>query len=333
LTIKTIISQEKKSLEILDLELLISFVIKKNRDFIFLNPNFELNENEIWELKKLIKKRKNWFSLAVLIWEKEFYWRDFFVNENVLIPRPDTEILIDEVLSIFEKWDLEVGKWINILDIWTWSWIIPITLSLELKKYFYEKKINTSTGSVWRSLGSVWQYLGSVWQSFISKITWLDISKKALEVAKKNTEKFDLKIDFLESDLLWVFEKEKKNIKILRQAQDDKQFSPTRQVQDNKQFYFHIITANLPYVEEWYFDKSISKEPGLALFSWEKWLNHYLRLFEELKKWTVDFKFLFMEMADFQVDEIANLFSYFWEVSIIKDTEGKRRIVKIVKNI
>lgn len=278
MTIKELILKEKQYLQILDLEFLLSFIIKKSRNFIFLNPNFILNKNEILEFEKIVKKRKEWFSVAVLIWEKDFFWRTFFVNENVLIPRPDTEILINEVLNIFKNWNLENKNEIKILDIWTWSGIIPITLNLELKKI--DKKL---------------------------EIIWTDISKKALEIAQKNSDKFWLKIKFLESDLLNSFEK--------------------------KEIFFDIITANLPYIENNYFDKSISKEPDLALFSWEDWLNHYKQLFEELKNWKINFKFLFMEMADFQTEKIAKLFSYFWKTSIFKDLSWKKRIVKVENNL
>lgn len=278
MTIKELILKEKQYLQILDLEFLLSFIIKKSRNFIFLNPNFILNKNEILEFEKIVKKRKEWFSVAVLIWEKDFFWRTFFVNENVLIPRPDTEILINEVLNIFKNWNLENKNEIKILDIWTWSGIIPITLNLELKKI--DKKL---------------------------EIIWTDISKKALEIAQKNSDKFWLKIKFLESNLLNSFEK--------------------------KEIFFDIITANLPYIENNYFDKSISKEPDLALFSWEDWLNHYKQLFEELKNWKINFKFLFMEMADFQTEKIAKLFSYFWKTSIFKDLSWKKRIVKVENNL
>lgn len=278
MTIKELILKEKQYLQILDLEFLLSFIIKKSRNFIFLNPNFILNKNEILGFEKIVKKRKEWFSVAVLIWEKDFFWRTFFVNENVLIPRPDTEILINEVLNIFKNWNLENKNEIKILDIWTWSGIIPITLNLELKKI--DKKL---------------------------EIIWTDISKKALEIAQKNSDKFWLKIKFLESDLLNSFEK--------------------------KEIFFDIITANLPYIENNYFDKSISKEPDLALFSWEDWLNHYKQLFEELKNWKINFKFLFMEMADFQTEKIAKLFSYFWKTSIFKDLSWKKRIVKVENNL
>ena len=260
--IKEFLEEQKKTLETLDLELFLMFVLNKDKTFIFLNQDFEVWNKELKVLYELIEKRKRHFSVAVLTWEKEFYWRRFFVNKNVLVPRPETEILISEILK-------EIKEWEKVLDIWTGSWIIPITLCLEIKDL---------------------------------KMTALDISDKALEVAKKNAEKFWVKINFIESDLL-------KNI----------------------DWKFDILTANLPYVENSYFDKSISKEPNLALYSWKDWLDHYRRLFEELKKWKVDFNFLFLEMADFQTTEVARLFSFFWKTEIIKDLNGQARIVKVSK--
>ena len=108
---------------------------------------------------------------------KDFYGRDFVVSPNVLIPRPETEMMVDTVLNLAGKAYLPgvkpkprvLPKDLRILDVGTGSGCIAITLALELPE---------------------------------AKVTACDISKKALAVAKENAKKFDAKVKFVQSNLL-----------------------------------------------------------------------------------------------------------------------------------
>ena len=85
----------------LDSEILLSEVIKKNRQYLILNSNQELKKENVKSFNYLLKKRKKGMPIAYLINKKEFWKQNFYINQNVLIPRPDTELLVEETLKLF----------------------------------------------------------------------------------------------------------------------------------------------------------------------------------------------------------------------------------------
>ena len=267
--IKSFFSKNYKDFKLIDLELLICFVLNKDRSFLVTNDNYIFTANELKTLNSLLEKRRENYSVALLVWTKEFYWRSFIVNEDTLIPRPETEILIEQVLLVINK-----STSIKLLDIWTWTWAIPITISLETNM---DVKLDTTAS---------------------------DISLKALNIAKQNAKQLWVSINFIHSDLF-------ENI---------------------KESNFDIITSNLPYVPLKDKNETIEKEPDIALYSWEDWLDHYKLLAKELKSNNINFDFLFLEIAPFQSEQIKNIYSEFWKIEIIKDLAGKDRIVKVEKN-
>ena len=97
----------------LDSELLMSKVINKERKFVILNLDKQINKKDYLYFKKLIFERAKGKPLAYLTGKKSFWNYEFEINENVLIPRPDTEIIIEEVLKIYKNKDnlnfLEIG--------------------------------------------------------------------------------------------------------------------------------------------------------------------------------------------------------------------------------
>ena len=84
---------------LLDSEILISKAIKRDREFIALNFNEEINEKDYIYFKKLISDRSKGKPVAYIIGKKAFWNYEFKINKNVLIPRPDTEILVEQVLK------------------------------------------------------------------------------------------------------------------------------------------------------------------------------------------------------------------------------------------
>ena len=87
----------------LDSELILSKVIKKDRKYMLLNYKKRVNKNDLIDFKKLIERRKKGEPVAYLTNYKEFWKYRYFVNKDVLIPRPDTEILVEETLKIYDK--------------------------------------------------------------------------------------------------------------------------------------------------------------------------------------------------------------------------------------
>ena len=81
-------------------ELLLAHVLKKPREFILAHPEQKIIKTKKQKIIKIIKQRFKGIPMAYLTGYKEFFGLDFIVNKNVLIPRPDTELMIEEVLPI-----------------------------------------------------------------------------------------------------------------------------------------------------------------------------------------------------------------------------------------
>lgn len=173
MNISQAISKIGQKLENLEAELLLAFVLKKSREFLFTYPEKKINFPQIFKYKYLINKRLKGVPLAYLVSLKEFWGFNFFVNKNVLIPRPETEILVKEALNIINNYLNK--KYLTLIDVGAGSGCIIISLIKALK----EKNI-------------------------LIKAIAVDIDKKALRVAQKNAKKHGVakEIEFAKSDLL-----------------------------------------------------------------------------------------------------------------------------------
>ena len=138
-----------------------------NLDFTFisLNPSYKLEESQIKKLLKSLNSLKNNYPIDYLINKRLFLNNEFFVNEDVLIPRPETEELVDWIIQD----NIEIKEKKRVIDIATGSGCIAITLSL-YNKYF-------------ETIG-------------------IDISKKALDVCEINKKKFSSQVTFLEYNIM-----------------------------------------------------------------------------------------------------------------------------------
>ena len=139
----------------LDCEILLSNSINKDKKHIVLNPKETLNTDQLTNFKDLIERRKKGEPIAYLINKKEFWNSEFFVNKDVLIPRPDTELLIEEVLRIYSK-----NTQLQVLDIGTGSGCILLSILKERSNFY-------GTG--------------------------IDISKKSINISKFNAKQLNLK--------------------------------------------------------------------------------------------------------------------------------------------
>ena len=138
----------------LDCEILLSNLIKKDKKHIILNPKDLLNTKQISKFKNLIERRKKGEPIAYLINNKEFWKDKFYVDKDVLIPRPDTELIVEEVLKMYSK-----NSQIQILDIGTGSGCILLSIIKERPNFY-------GTG--------------------------IDISKKSIKISKFNTKQLNL---------------------------------------------------------------------------------------------------------------------------------------------
>ena len=126
----------------LDSEILLSDSIKRDKKHIILNPKEILNSEQLVKFKNLIERRKKGEPIAYLINKKEFWKDEFFVNKDVLIPRPDSELIIEQVLKIYLK-DVQL----QVLDIGTGSGCILLSI-LKERSNFYGTGIDISKKSI-----------------------------------------------------------------------------------------------------------------------------------------------------------------------------------------
>jgi len=126
----------------LDCELLMSKAIKSKKENILMNLDKQLTRENLYYFNYLIQQRSKRKPIAYLINKKEFWKNEFYVSEDVLIPRPDTEIIVEQALSLTKhKFQL------NILDIGVGSGCIILSI-LKERKSFYGTGIDVSKKSI-----------------------------------------------------------------------------------------------------------------------------------------------------------------------------------------
>ena len=143
--------------------LLLQYVLKKSRQYLIVYDNEEVGKKEQWEYFVNIDKLAKGVPLQHITHTQEFMKLDFYVDENVLIPRPDTEILVEEVINIAKKMDKP-----KILDLCTGSGAIAISIAKNVPN---------------------------------AEVYAVDISEKALDIASKNAQRLEANVKFIKSDL------------------------------------------------------------------------------------------------------------------------------------
>ena len=138
----SILKESKISNPQLDSEILLSNSIKRDKKYIILNPKKLLSSEQTEIFKNLIERRRKKEPIAYLINKKEFWKDEFFVNKDVLIPRPDTELIIEQVLKIYSK-----KSKLHVLDIGTGSGCIILSI-LKERPNFYGTAIDISKKSI-----------------------------------------------------------------------------------------------------------------------------------------------------------------------------------------
>lgn len=139
---KKILSKNLIKSSQLDCEILLAEVLKKKRKYLILNSNEQIKDINLKKFKNLINQRSSGKPIAYLIKKKNFWNSEFVIDEGVLIPRPDTETLIDATLEIFKYKD-----YANVLDVGVGSGCIILSI-LKEKPGFYGKGIDINSKSI-----------------------------------------------------------------------------------------------------------------------------------------------------------------------------------------
>lgn len=151
----------------LDAEVLLAAILKVERGFLFSHPEKKLSQPQQDRFSRFISRRAKLEPVAYILGHKEFFGLDFLVNKNVLVPRPETELLVETVINLMKKTPTA-----KILDIGTGSGVMAITLKHLLPK---------------------------------TKMYASDINRKALFLAKKNAQQQKTSITFKHGSLLSPF--------------------------------------------------------------------------------------------------------------------------------
>ena len=115
-----LLKKNKISTHILDSEILLSKTLKISREQILTNLDQEINKKSLATFKKYLDRRSKNEPIAYILKEKEFWSKKFYVNKSTLIPRPETELLVDELFKRFK------GRRVTILDIGTGTDVLSL---------------------------------------------------------------------------------------------------------------------------------------------------------------------------------------------------------------
>lgn len=238
-----------------------------NKDII-VDPQKELESERVTRFKALEKELIDGTPLEYVIGKANFYGREFYVDKNTLIPRPETEILVNETIKFLEQ---KQGKTIDYLDIGTGSGIIPATIIME------SNQINICATSS-------------------------DICPKALHVANKNFDRYNLKVKTVKNDL-W----------------------------ENIKGTFDVVTANLPYGGEHDSDYKNLFDPRIALIGGKNGFELIDKFIAKLPDYLRPDGLAILEIGYDQrtkIDAVAKKMSFF-NFTIDRDLNGYDRVLKI----
>ena len=247
--------------------LLLQYILKKPRQYLIVYDNEEVGKKEQWEYFVNIEKLANGVPLQHITHTQEFMKMDFYVDENVLIPRPDTEILVEEVIKIAQK----INK-PKILDLCTGSGAIAISIAKNIPD---------------------------------AEIYGIDISKKALDIAKKNAKELQANVKFIKSNLFNKLDKMK----------------------------FDIIVSNPPYIKRRdinYLSEEVRKEPNVALDGGIDGLDFYRKITEQAIDYLKLGSYLCYEIGFDQKDEVIDIINKQEQYSRTyckKDLGGNDRVI------
>ncbi len=249
--------------------ILMQFILNKSRQYLLVYDNQPLSLRQEVNYFKAIKKIINGIPLQHITHMQEFMKMNFYVNEDVLIPRSDTEVLVEEVIAIANK--IKAKK---ILDLCTGSGAIAVSLAKYVKN---------------------------------SEITAVDISKKALSVAKLNAKSNEVEnqITFVESDLFEKLNKEK----------------------------YDMIVSNPPYIKKKVIktlDKEVQKEPKIALDGGYDGLDFYRKIIHQGYEYLKFKGYLCLEIGYDQKIDVIELIENegkYRDTYCKKDLYGNDRVV------
>lgn len=294
---------------------LLKYILKKDNNYLIINYDEDVNIEDETEYKKYIKELINGKPLQYITHQQEFMNIGFYVDENVLIPQPDTEILVEEALieikKRIEKLEetkldmaeeeneknkrLKKDNIIKVLDLCTGNGAIAISLAKYLQENIVVNNIQKHQKNINHEKAKIQV-----------EIYASDISSKALKIAKKNTEINDVAIHFILSDMF-----------------------------ENVEEKFDVVVSNPPYIEKEEISnlsKDVQNEPHLALDGGQDGLDFYRIIAKQKHEYLKDNGTILLEIGYNQKESVIKLFEKNNEqqkITCIKDLAGNDRVIKI----
>lgn len=260
----------------LDAELMLSHQLQQSRTWLIAHQNDNIIDlNTLENASKLLEKRLHRVPIAYITNHKEFYNRSFFVNESVLIPRPESETIIELLEDLLETFEEDVAA------------SQPSATGVQPRRAASEKEEGSSSRIKLLDIGTGSGALGITTKLEFPhvSVTVSDISEEALRVARKNAKVLGATpLRYAQSDLLehWLSHSNPKK--------------------------FDIIVANLPYVDhEWERSPETDHEPALALFADDHGLALIKKCMQQASILTSVGGYLLLEADPEQHSEIQTL--------------------------
>lgn len=267
---------------------LMAHVLHCNRTALYSQFDRPIEEAQLAPLRQLLKRKAEGVPLQHLLGYTEFFRRDFLTDARALIPRPETEELVELVLKKIPAHP------VRILDMGTGSGIIGITLALELKERAKE-------------------------------IVLADISSQALDLALENALRLGAKVSTIQTDL---FENIPPAAPLLQtQEKQDGSISEENGQTETSQ-RFDVIVANLPYIadgEE--LTPEVLNDPHTALFGGPKGWEIIERFLAQARNYLTENGFVALEIGYDQatiVTQILDGYGYNY-IEVLKDMSGIAR--------
>jgi release factor glutamine methyltransferase len=279
----------------LNAETLLMFVLGVNRAYLYAHPELELNPNEQSRYDEVIAQRATGMPSQYVTGHQEFWGLDFVVTPAVLIPRPETEHLVETVLEIIREQEEQLATKLTVVDVGTGSGCVALALANELP---------------------------------FAQVYATDISADALKIAEANAARLQLdgRMKFLHCDVLQP---------IISGSDSGPSTRTDVLAQDDKVEFrnFDFIVSNPPYVAYSEADKvqrSVKEfEPQTAVFAGEHGLDVIIRLIAEAHAALKNGGWLAIEIGYSMRDQVVELLSpTLWDnVRVVPDLQGIPRVI------
>ena len=280
-------------------ELLLAYTLDRDRPFILAHKSDAVDTKVAQRFLALLKRRQKHEPIAYLVGSQPFFGREFGVNRRVLIPRPETEVLVGLVKQYIARCSV-LGTRYSILDIGTGSGCLAITLALEYPK---------------------------------AKVIASDVSDAVLKIARQNAKRLEADVTFVKDNLLG-----KKLLSVIpakagiqKNNQKQNRMDPRVRKDDNRV----VFVANLPYLPA--SDKKttmpdvVKFEPSKALFAGRDGTELIVKLLKQIRMLNVECS-MFLELDPRQTKKLTALARQLFpkhKVTLERDLCGRERFLII----